>query len=129
MPKGALIGKSVYEVAKDIKKVSSEGKVPKGAKSIVDGLKPQKRGFKLGLETLTPEETATLLIPQQELKGDKIHGFQREAKKPHIRAIARDMEKDKKFPPILIGEYRNAYWLIDGQQRAIGSLIPKKELK
>jgi hypothetical protein len=120
--KGSLRGITVYEIGKTIQR-SVDGRVNKNSPSIVEGIKPAKKTLDEGSYTLEPKHILTLLVPTQKVENGKIHGFQREAKKPHIRKIATAMGAGKKMPVIEVGLYKNGAWLVDGQQRALAAII------
>jgi hypothetical protein len=126
-PKGSLKGTSVYKIGKTIQR-SVDGRVNKNSPSIVEGLKPKKRILSEGYHVLSPDELAGLLIPTQEVSDGKIHGFQREAKKPHIRKASKAIAEGTIMPVAEIGIYQNSNWIVDGQQRAFAAIIAGESL-
>lgn len=128
MAKGALKGKTVFDLASEIRRTDSKGNVTKVSPPVTEGIKPKKFPLKEGYQVLKPEEVSSMLVPTQELVDGKIHGFQRPVKNYHARRIAEAIMEGKPLPAIEAALYRNAVWVVDGQNRAIGSIIAGREV-
>jgi hypothetical protein len=124
-PQGQLRGTAIFDIASKIQQ-TIEGKVHKNSPPITQGLKPKKRIWQEGYHILQPDEILSLLVPKQEIDQGLIHGFQRpDISRPHVRRIGEALVDDTPMPTIEIAQYRNAYWLVDGQHRALGAIIAR----
>lgn len=121
--KGKLRGTSIYELGKTVKRAYGSGKVNPDSKSIVDGLKPVKVNLEEGYHIVEPKHLASFLVPRQEVKEGRIHGFQRpEITRPHIRRISESIQEGTPMPAIEVAQYKNSLWIVDGQHRALGGI-------
>lgn len=126
---GQLKGISIYDIAKTIQKADESGRVHKASPSIVEGITPKKPALTEGFKIFGPDELATLLVPKQELTDQQtIAGFQRDITRPHIRRIGESLERNEPMPVVEVAIYSNALWAVDGQHRALGGILARKDI-
>lgn len=118
---------TMYELCKQVKQTSKAGKATKTSPSIVEGLVVEKPPLKTGLVQLTPGQILGCYVERLEY-NDRIGGYQRDFKLPHVRRIAAAMARGAEVPEIALGLDGQRVFIDDGQQRACAAVIARKPL-
>jgi hypothetical protein len=125
---------TIFELASSIQQIdlNAPSNMRKGGRNrapVTKNLTPVPFPTKTGYFEVTPEQIASLRVPKIEVT-DEVKGFQREKINQHARKIAKALLDGAEMPPILISVYPdgNAY-VDDGQHRALGAIIARKNLE
>ena len=123
---------TIFELAASIPQVDLTGQHPRGGRNrppVTQGLTPEKFPAEAGLHEVTPAQLCSLRVPKIEVNGD-IRGFQREKVNRHARKIAKAMLAGDEMPPIIVSIFKDGLaYVDDGQHRALGAVIARKNLE